>query len=141
LKSARMAGVDILQAGLDLTAGTPGGNLAILVSAAAGFVDGTVTNGDDLPVAGALVALVPEPSHRMENRLYKQTDTDQYGRFRLRGIAPGNYKVFAWDGAQDVAYQDPQFIKGVDGLGTEVRVEENAGSAVNVKAIPAPDPQ
>jgi hypothetical protein len=141
LKSAKMAGVDVLQGGLDLTAGVPRGELVILVSASAGTVDGTVTNGDDLPVAGALVALVPEAGHRKEGRLYKESTTDQYGGFNLRGVTPGNYKVFAWDGAQDVTYRDPEFMKSLDGQGTEVHVEENAESAVKLKAIPAANAQ
>jgi hypothetical protein len=135
LKSANIAGVDVLQAGLDLTSGAPHGNLAIVVSAAAGYVDGTVTDSDDQPLAGAMVILVPEFSHRKESRLYKQTTTDQYGAFKLRGIAPGGYKLFAWDGTQDVAYQDSEFLKGIDGQGTEVHIDENAGAALKLKAI------
>jgi hypothetical protein len=141
LKSAKIAGVDVLQNGLDLTAGAPHGSLAILVSASAGTVDGTVTNDDDLPVAGALVVLVPEPSHRKEARLYKQSATDQYGGFKLRGIAPGNYKVFAWAGALDVAYQDPEFLKSIDSLGADVLVEENTASSVKLKIMPAANGQ
>jgi hypothetical protein len=137
LKSARMAGVDVLQDGLDLTSGAPRGELVILISAAAGSVNGAVTNGDDLPVAGALVILVPDLIRRKEARLYKETTTDQYGAFKIGGIAPGDYKVFAWDGAQDVTYRDPEFIKSVDGQGTDADVEENSGSTVKLKAIPA----
>jgi hypothetical protein len=106
-----------------------------VVSAAAGYVDGTVTDSDDQPLAGAMIILVPEFSHRKESRLYKQTTTDQYGAFKLRGIAPGTYKLFAWDGTQDVAYQDPEFLKGIDGYGTEVHIDENAGAALKLKAI------
>jgi hypothetical protein len=135
LKSARMAGVDVLQDGLDLTSGAPRGDLVILVSAAAGSLDGAVTNGDDLPVAGALVVLVPELIHRNEARLYKETTTDQYGNFKLRAIAPGDYEVFAWDGVQDVTYRDAEFIKTIENVGTEVDVEENAGSTVKLRAI------
>lgn len=137
LKSARMAGVDVLQEGLDLSAGAPRGEMVILVSAAAGSLNGTVTNGDDLPLAGALVALVPEPSHSKEGHLYKESTTDQYGSFNLRGIAPGNYKVFAWDGVQEVTYRDSEFMKRVDGQGTEVRIEENTGGVAKLKAISA----
>ena len=142
LKSAKIAGVDVLQGGLDLTAGAPRGSLAIVVTASAGTVDGTVTNeDDDQPVAGAMVVLVPDTSHRKEARLYKQTTTDQYGAFKLHGIAPGNYKVFAWSGGQDVAYQDTEFLNSMDGMGTDVHVEENTASSVKLKIMHAGNDQ
>jgi len=137
LKSVKLAGVDIMQEGLELTNGAPGGSLEVVVSAQGGFVSGTVTDGDDHPVAGGRVVLVPDPSRRKQGRLYKEATTDQYGAFKLQGIAPGNYKVFAWEGMQDAAYQDPEFIRSIETMGTEVHVDENAGSAVEVNAIPA----
>jgi hypothetical protein len=141
LKSTKIAGVDVLQDGLDLTAGAPRGSLDIVVSAAGGFVSGTVADNDDQPMAGAMVVLVPDPGQRKQIRLYKESTTDQYGGFKLQGIAPGDYKVFAWEGGQDVAYRDPEFLKAIDNLGAEVSVQESAGTAVRLKIISATNSQ
>jgi hypothetical protein len=37
--------------------------------------------------------------------------TDQYGRYYLRGLVPGKYMIFAWDGVERGEWEDPEFIK------------------------------
>ena len=48
--------------------------------------------------------------------------TDQYGRYDLRGLAPGKYAVFSWDGVEREEWEDPEFLKtnGTKGLPMEV---------------------
>ena len=73
------------------------GPLEIIVSNGAGVVDGVVTDGNSKPYSGAVVALVPD-SHRFENRaLFATAASDASGRFVFRGIAPGEYWLFAWE--------------------------------------------
>jgi hypothetical protein len=40
----------------------------------------------------------------------------------LNGIAPGTYKIFAWEQNPGGAEQDPDFIRDYDVLGTSVNV-------------------
>ena len=73
---------------------------------------------DEQPATAATVALVPDEPRRAQTRLYKGITTDQYGRFTIKGIAPGGYKLFAWEVVEEGAYQDPDFLKPFEVLGT-----------------------
>ena len=75
------------------------GSLELLVSPNGGRFDGLVLK-DDRPFSGATVTLVPESDRRKEERLYKSTTTDQNAQFSVRGITPGDYKLFAWEASR-----------------------------------------
>ena len=135
LKAARANGEDILEKGLTVGAGSVRGPLEVVLSSAGSRIEGTVTDDNDLPSAGAVVALVPE-GKRDQFRLYKDTTTDQYGQFVLRGIAPGNYKIFSWREVESNAWEDPDFLAPFEGKGTGVTAEENSHVSVTLKLIP-----
>ena len=97
LKSGRAGDEDLLDAGLAISRGQSPGSLELVVSSAAGRVDGVVFGEQKQPFSGASVVLVPDPPYRSRTELYKTTTTDQTGGFTLRGIAQGEYKLFAWE--------------------------------------------
>jgi hypothetical protein len=141
LKSATSNGENILEKGLTVGAGSARGPLEIVLSSAGARIDGTVTDENDLPSAGALVALVPEGERRHQFRLFKDATTDQYGQFSLRGVAPGTYKRFSWKEVQENAWEDPDFLATFEGEGTKTTAEENARITVRLKLIPTDKPQ
>ena len=117
VKSGRMGDKDVLDSGIDAARGAAGALEVVLSSG--GQVEGVVLNAEDQPATGAAVVLVPET--RSLWRLYKENTTDQYGRYHIKGIAPGNYKLFAWEDVENGAYEDPEFLKGFEALGEECR--------------------
>ena len=136
LKSARIDGNEVLEEGLDLSAGPPRGQLELVVSPNGGQVEGAVLK-DGKPFSGATVTLVPEEKRRERRELFKTAATDQYGRFTLRGIAPGTYQLFAWEEIEPGAHQDSEFLKPYEKLGHEVTVEEGSRLSAELKLIPA----
>jgi hypothetical protein len=134
-KDVRVNGESILNRGLTIAAGSTRGSLEIVLSSEGTRIDGTVTDETDLPAAGAVVALVPEEALRKQFRLYKNATTDQYGKFILRGIAPGKYKLFAWKEVEDNTWQDPDFLKPVEDQGTEITAEKNGRISIQLKVI------
>src|SRR5438034_2626325 len=50
---------------------------------------------------------------------------DQFGHYLLRGIAPGDYKVFSWDEVEDGAWEDPDFLRTFEDRGQKVSVERS----------------
>jgi hypothetical protein len=68
--------------------------------------------------------------------LYKTASTDQGGRFTLRNIAPGDYKIFAWQDLEPNGYFDPDLLRRSEPSGKEVRVSESSKLSVNVQVIP-----
>lgn len=137
LKSARLGSEDALESGLKIGAGQAGGALELVVSSAAGRIEGSVVNENQQAVPGARVVLVPEAARRSQTRLYEETTTDQYGQFILRGITPGEYKLFAWEEMESGVYQDPEFLKPYEERGEAVHVGEGGRQTIQLKLIPA----
>ncbi len=140
LKAARVSGEDVLDEGLDLSLGAPSGPLEITISAAGGRIDGAVLTEEQEGFGGASVVLVPEERRRDQRRFYKSTTTDQHGRFTLRGIPPGDYKLFAWEEIEHGAYQDAAFLRRYEEQGEPVEVEEGSRLRVQFHLIPAGGP-
>lgn len=126
VKSVRMGGAgDILSAGLNLAQGT-GAPLEVTLSAAGGRIEGVVLDDKQQAAASATVALLPGG---------RAVTTDQNGRFTVRGIAPGDYKLFAWEDAEPGAWQDPDFMKPYENAGEAVSVRESGRENVQLKLL------
>ncbi len=136
LKAARLGNDNVLEAGLSLARGRQPGPLELVLSSAGGQIDGIVGSKEQ-GFDGAIVVLVPEPRHRGQARLYKTTTTDQYGHFTLRGIVPGEYKLFAWEDIEAGAYQDADFLRPYEERGEPFRVVEAGHHSIQLKLIPA----
>jgi hypothetical protein len=135
IKQAQYSGSDALTDGFTVLVSAPG-SLEITISTHGGRVQGAVVDEDGLPASGVYVALVPDAEHR-QPRLYKTGTTDQYGHFDLRGIAPGDYRLYSWDEVEDGAWEDPEFMKPFEdkGQGEKVSVQEGDTKSVNLVAI------
>jgi hypothetical protein len=136
IKSALVGDKEALDSLLDFTQGASG-TLDILLSSNGGQVEGVVLNAAEQPVTGAAVVLVPDEPRRAQTRLYKDVSTDQYGRFNIKGIAPGGYKLFAWEEVESGAYQDPDFLKAFEALGERKAIREGSRESAQLKLIPA----
>ena len=138
VKSARLDGVDVLSAGLTVDTKQSTGTLEIVVSPNGASVNGAITK-DQQPFQGATVAIVPDPPHRGEHRLFKSTTTDQNGHFTLQGLAPGDYKVFAWEKIEAGAYTSLEFLQPYENQGESVHLTEGSRNTAQVDLIPAGD--
>ena len=133
LKAARLGSDNVLEEGLSVAPGRQSSALELVLSSAGGQIDGIVVSEQGFD--GALVVLVPESPHRGQARLYKTTTPDQYGHFTLRGIAPGDYKLFAWEDIEAGAYQDADFLRPYEERGETLRVVEADHHSARQKLI------
>jgi hypothetical protein len=134
VKEARLEQSDALQG---VTIGDRvEGMLEIVLSQTPGQLDGTVLGADLKPVSGVQAVLVPE---RLRNRLdlYRTAITNPDGRFTIRDLPPGDYRVLVWEDIEPFAYFDPEVLKQYDALGKAVRIQEGASQTVEVRIIPA----
>jgi len=136
VKAARLGNQDVLEAGLNMTRGKSA-TLELVIASNGGRIEGVVLNEQKEPTKGALVVLAPDADRRARQDLYKVTSSDQYGRFALKGIAPGTYKMFAWEDVEPGAYQDPDFLKKYEDRGVPVSVEGGGPQSVELKLLPA----
>ena len=137
LKSIRMGQVDVTETGVDFSQGVSADEMNVVINPNGGEIDGAVQNAKGEPATGATVTLIPDASHRAIAWLYKTADTDQNGRFSIKGIRPGEYKIYAWEDVEQGAYMDPDFVKPHESAGEAVTVKDNSPSSIQLKAIPA----
>jgi hypothetical protein len=131
--------------GKDITTGfTANGSTAldVVISAKGGSIEGTVVEKNDNddaahPVANATVVAVPEEKYRALADRFVTGSTDQYGQFTIRGLAPGNYTLYAWRDLEDDVWRDASFLKSQEANGKTVKVEEESRQSVTLKLSPA----
>jgi hypothetical protein len=82
----------------------------VILGADAGHIEGVVKSDRSEPVDGATITLVPTGSRRTRS-FYKTGNTNAAGQFAISGIAPGSYKIFAWEKVDVAAVMyDPEFL-------------------------------
>jgi hypothetical protein len=134
LKSARLGSDDVLVKEFSLK--PPPQTLELVLSANTGTLEGTVSGADRRPAAGVRVVVVPEASRRASFERYRVTSTDSAGRFRAEGIAPGEYKVFAWEDIEENAWQVPEILRRYEEQGKAIRILELARESLDLQMIP-----
>jgi Carboxypeptidase regulatory-like domain len=110
--------------------------LNVVLSPNSGQIEGVIVDARRQPVSGVEAVLVPDRRPARVD-LYKTAVTDPSGRFAMRGIPPGDYKVFAWEAIESFAYFDEYLIRQFDQSGTRVRIAESSREQVEVTVIPA----
>lgn len=135
LKSVRLSNQEVLETGLDFTAGVAG-SLEVTLKAAAAQVDGIVKDEQDKPLLGATVTLVPEPPNPDLTFRYTQASTDQNGKATLKSIAPGSYRAYAWESLEFGAQMDTELMNQLSSYGVSVKLDENGHEQINLKSIP-----
>lgn len=130
LKEVTTYTIDFSDAIVDNNEGNPMGNFTFSFSTGASIdtmeVSGTVLNAEDLdPIKGILVGLHRNLNDSAFTKLPfdRVSRTDSRGRFSIRGVAPGKYRIYAlMDGNQNylfdsktemVAYGDSIVIPSV----------------------------
>ena len=94
--------------------------------AIAGIVRGTARSG----IETARVVLVPESSRRKNVLLYQVTNPDAAGHFTFTGVAPGQYKIFAWESVPINAWENAEFMAPFEGLGRPISIA--GGDVANI---------
>jgi protocatechuate 3,4-dioxygenase beta subunit len=139
LKSVRIGDDELKAVGVDTTRGVPG-PLLLTISDKAGQMEGVVQNAKEQPVPGATVVLVPERKKREKSREFRNVTTDQHGRYVIKTIEPGEYKLFAWEDIEPGEYMDPEVLKPVEERGHPVSIHEGSHETADLKLIPAKPP-
>jgi hypothetical protein len=132
VKSIRLGDSDVLHEGLQLRART-NDTLQIVVGNNPGSLEGRVVDASGQPVPSVWVAALPENGLRFRID-HKYASTNASGQFRIEGLPPGDYSVFAWEAAERGDWQQPEFIRKYEGRGTTVRIDEGGKATVEVVA-------
>ena len=131
LKEVKVGGRQVDPNAAEFTGRT---EIEIVLSPTAAHVEGTVAGSDEKPLPNATVALIPENGNEF---LYRSETTGPDGAFKIDGIAPGKYKLAAWEAIEAGAWEDSDVIKR---LGPNAQAVTLAGSErvkLQLRAIPA----
>jgi hypothetical protein len=109
--------------------------LNIVLSSNTATVEGQIdAGGADAKRAGILLA--PAGKWHTLLRFYYIATADDDGKFKIKGVAPGKYKIFALEQIVPSFYRNPESADVLDALGEELEVQEGAHVQSNPKLIP-----
>jgi protocatechuate 3,4-dioxygenase beta subunit len=138
LKTVRSENGNLSGRILDLTVGAPA-QVEALFSPKAASVTGTVFfSGSESPAPEATVVLIPQEKERREDlSAYQRTTTDDFGRFTIGGLPPGEYRAFAWESVDSFnrIYMDPEFIGPLESKGSAVTLAESDRADIKLTLI------
>ncbi len=108
--------------------------VVLVASPAGGHIEGSVRNSKGQPVAGQ-VLLAPD-AYRVSADLIRSVHSDANGRFILRGVAPGSYKLYAWEDLDlNEILGQPELLRNFESDCQLVHVDENGIYNPELKAI------
>jgi hypothetical protein len=132
----RQGGLSVFNNGATIRSNGSDGPVEVHVALRGGTVQGIVRNTLSQSVPASVV-LVPSAPRRDNALLYREARTDESGRFAIRGVAPGEYKVFAWpESPRGRAYLNERFLADYESRGTTVRVNAAMTSEVQATELP-----
>jgi hypothetical protein len=87
-------------------------------------------------VAGAQVVLVPEGERREVMDLYRASPAGDNGAYQIRGVPPGDYRLFAWRQIEPGAWMDPEFLAPIESRGDRISVSEGGRETRQLRILP-----
>jgi protocatechuate 3,4-dioxygenase beta subunit len=134
-KAARLGTREVLDSGFELTS-QPTDLLEVILSPNAATITVTVVDENQKPVQGATAAiLTSDLARRKRQDLNKSVVSNTAGQVTFDGLAPGEYKVFAWEDIAPGAWQNPETIRTYDSRGQNVRLLENSKENITLRVI------
>jgi hypothetical protein len=100
-------------------------------------IHGNVRDRDGNALPYSVVTLVPETQTPGRTRWLPITAADDNGTFVIRGIAPGTYRLHAWEEIENSAHWDPIFMQLFASGGERVTVEEGSVETLTIERISA----
>ncbi|HUA21093.1 MAG TPA: carboxypeptidase-like regulatory domain-containing protein [Bryobacteraceae bacterium] len=134
VKSIRFGDRDIKDGQIDLTSGVAA-PLNIVLGADGASMSGTVETADGQPAVGALVTIAPEGDNASRDDLFNQTVTIAGGKFEIKDIAPGAYRLFAWEVGTEGLMRSAEFRVGFESKSVSVTLDSNGHESAALTLI------
>ena len=111
------------------------GEMELIVSPAGGHVEGVLYDSKDQPARGSIL-LVPDVPQPGPLDLFRRTSADGKGKFTLRGVAPGSYRLVAMESLNlDSEINSPEFLRSIGNRGDSLIVEEGGKYTVSLRLV------
>jgi hypothetical protein len=134
VKSVRMNSQEVIEKGIDLTIARGAVILDVTLSTKGGSVEGTVVE-DGKAAPGSYLMLLADPIRPGQPYLNRSSTSDQDGKFAIKGLAPGDYKLYAFQEPQPEIAQDLSQIKPFESKAVKVKVTESSTERAELKVL------
>jgi hypothetical protein len=137
VKSIRVGGADVLDGGVRLIP-VEGLSMEIVLGTNAGTLEGRVMR-DGKAAADVTVGMLPNTTSARGYRtdMHRTILTDADGHFQIRGLPPGDYKIFAWEDADKDAIMDLDFVRSYEEKGIRLEIADGEKKSIELNVIPA----
>ena len=137
VKSVSVRGVDVIDTGIDGTAGRDYDDVIVTASKTGAELSGFVRDGSGRPATGAVVLFPADPKWWVDygltpDRLQSIT-TGRDGSFKLMAFRDGEYYVIAVPHSQSNAWTDPRFLAASAPKATRISLKAGVASAQNLQ--------
>jgi hypothetical protein len=130
-----VGGKDVLESGFKPGEGAAG-PIEVVLSNKGAALEGTVLDKDQKPFPGAdVVAFPTNPKLRRRMDMVQNATADQQGHFKLRGVRPGEYIVFAVENSQEQPFTTDAFQKTNSGKIQTIKLEAGNKQQVQLEVI------
>ena len=114
-------------------------DVRIIVSDVASEVTGSVRDSSGRPVSDALVVAMPQGPGTWSavNPRYRAIRADQLGRYRVRALPSGSYRVAAVSAVDELAAVRRDWLDGIRARATPLVLASSERRTLNLVAVPA----
>lgn len=129
VKSMTYGSTDLLREDMVVTFGGPS-SIEVVLRDDPATLAGTVDSAD--PIEGhAMVLIVPEGAPQAIKTAYVSSN----GQFSMSGLAPGDYKIFAFDHLDGLEYTNPDVLREYASKAAEISLQPNENATLKVDLV------
>lgn len=134
IKQARLGELDLLRQSVrNITSDTDG--LDVLLASDSGSVEGNLASEQTSYAAGGQIVLIPDEGNTRID-LFRSAIADDRGHFKIEGVPPGNYRVYAWEAIEPYAWFDPNIQSRFESQAIPIHVAPSSTQNLSLKAAP-----
>jgi hypothetical protein len=137
VKAVMHDGRDIAELPIELRSGETLSGVQVIVTKRVTSLTGQLVDDKGGPLSDGSVIVFAEDSTKWveDSRFVRSSRPDQSGRWRIRGLPPGDYLAVAVDTVEDGQWNEPEYLESIRRYGQKVTLVEAGDHTVALKLV------
>lgn len=137
VKAVMHDGRDIAELPIELRSGETLSGVQVIVTKRVTSLTGQLVDDKGAPLADGSVIVFAEDSAKWveDSRFVRSSRPDQSGRWRIRGLPPGDYLAVAVDTVEDGQWNEPEYLESIRRYSQKVTLVEAGDHTVALKLV------